>query len=432
MKLQQMVLANISLDIFGIILSLIPIIYLLNGNRYRQQINRYFFGIAIVNICMILGDLAKWLIRHPVESWKKIVLLAFTILYYAASVFILYFFAQYIITYIQVNGKAKRLCLLPVIVVCTAQVILAFTSLFTGSIFYVTDAGYQYGPLFLISRLLPLFCYLLLITVVILFHNRLKRREILFFLLYLFMPLSGGVAQMFLSELAVVNVGVELALLFIFINIQFEHEMDLREKEKMLAEQRIEIMLSQIQPHFLYNSLGVIHHLCEEDPTKAKKMLKEFSEFLRGNMYSLKAREPIPFEKELSHAMHYLYLEQERLRERLRVICRIQTIHFNVPPLTLQPLVENAVQHGIFNKKEGGTVIISTTETTEYAVVTIEDNGIGIEKAKQYQVLGEHAGIGLDNVRSRLKEMVNGQMEVKSSDQGTSVTLRIPWDNGWE
>lgn len=137
---------------------------------------------------------------------------------------------------------------------------------------------------------------------------------------------------MFIRGIALVNVGIVLALLFILINIQFEHEMTLREQEKVLAEQRIDIMLSQIQPHFLYNSLAIIHHLCQEDPMKARKLLKEFSEFLRANMNSLKAREPIPFEKELKHAMNYLYLEQQRLGDRLHVVWQIQTTNFLIPP----------------------------------------------------------------------------------------------------
>lgn len=426
MKLQQMILANVSLGAFGIILSMIPVIYLIHGKRYRQQINRYFFGIAISNICMIIGALVNWLLQQPVQPWQKIVHLVFAELYYISSTFILYFFAHYIITYARIEGKPRKFCLLSVTALCIIQIFFVITSLFTGSVFYMNDEGYHRGPLFFILQIIPLFCYLLFIVIVIIFRRQLKKREIVFFLLYTFIPLMSSMGQMFLQGLAVVNIGVELALLIILVNIQFEHEIALKEQEKELTEQRIDIMLSQIQPHFLYNCLAVIHHLCEDNPSRAKKMLKEFSEFLRGNMYSLKAREPIPFERELNHAMNYLYLEQQRLCERLHVVCRIQTTAFCIPPLTLQPLVENAVQHGIFHEAEGGTIVISTTETEDYAVVTIEDNGVGIEKAKQYPDFGEHACIGIDNVRSRLKEMVNGRMDIKSSDRGTSVTLWIP------
>ena len=432
MKMEMLVLSNISLDLFDIILSLIPIVYVLSGKRYQQQINRYFLGIAVSNICMIIGDLADWLLQKPVEPWQKTTLLVFTVLYYVSSAFVVFFFAQYIAAYVQLAGKLRKFYLVFVTTACAMQIFFAGISPFTGSVFYVTDNGYQRGPLFLISQLLPLFCYLLFMALVILRRKTLKGREIALFLFFIFVPLAGGTAQILFRGIAVVNAGMSLALLFVLVNIQFAHEMALREQEKVLAEQRIDIMLSQIQPHFLFNSLGVIHHLCEEDPKKAKKMLKEFSEFLHGNMNSLKTREPISFERELNHAMNYLHLEQERLRERLQVVCKIQTYDFYIPPLTLQPLVENAVQHGLFNKDEGGTIVISTFETEKYAVVTVADNGVGMEKAKQYPHYGQHSCIGIHNVRSRLKEMVNGQMEIESSDQGTIVTIRIPRADAWE
>ena len=426
-EMTQMVIANIALDLFGIVLSLIPIIYLLSGKRYRQQTNGYFLGIALANILMLIGDLADWFLQQSPETWQKITLTVFTVIYFISSAHVLHFFSLYIITYTQTKGKIQKICLTTVTAACAIQVILALISPFTGAVFYVNDNGYQRGPLFAVSQFIPLFCYLSFMTLVIISRKKLKKREIVFFLLYTLVPLSTGITQMFIRGIALVNVGIVLALLFILINIQFEHEMTLREQEKVLAEQRIDIMLSQIQPHFLYNSLAIIHHLCQEDPMKARKLLKEFSEFLRANMNSLKAREPIPFEKELKHAMNYLYLEQQRLGDRLHVVWRIQTTNFLIPPLTLQPLVENAVQHGIFNKDDGGTIVIATTETDPYVVVSVEDNGVGFEKAKQFPNLGDHACIGIENVRSRLKEMVNGRMEIESSDQGTLVTLLIPW-----
>lgn len=432
-ELERMITANIALDFVGIVLTLIPIAYLLSGRRYRQRLNLYFLGVSVSNIFMITGDLFDWFLPNPVGRWEKNLLLSGSALFYVASAFVLYFFSRYITAYMQLEGKAKQICHLSVAAVCAVQIFFAVISPFTGSFFYVTGDGYQRGPLFLISQLVPLFCYLLFTALVILCRRKLKRREVLFFLLYIFVPLGGGAAQMFTRGIAVVNIGVALALLFILVNIQFEHEMALREQErelakqeKELAEQHINIMLSQIQPHFLYNSLGAIYQLCETDPAAAKTSIRKFSDFLRGNMDSLKAREPIPFEKELNHVMNFLYLEQQRFGEQLRVVYQIETSDFFIPPLTLQPLVENAVQHGILHKKTGGTITIRTEETDEYAVVTIEDDGIGVERAKRMPNLGNHAHIGISNVRSRLEEMVHGSLEIESSDDGTTVTIRIP------
>lgn len=427
LKTEQMITANISLDVFGIVLTMIPIVYLLSGKRYKQRLNQYFLGVAVSNVFMIIGDLFDWMLQDTAEQWEKAFLLAGSALFYTASAFVLYFFARYITTYMQLEGKAQRICLLSVSAVCGVQVFFSLISPFTGAIFYVTDWGYQRGTLFWVSQLVPLYCYLLFTALVILYHRKLERREVVFFLLYIFVPLGGGAAQMFNRGIAVVNIGVALALLFILVNIQFEHEITLREQEKELAEQNIDIMLSQIQPHFLYNSLGTIYHLCETNPAAAKISIRKFSDFLRGNMDSLKSHEPIPFEKELNHVMNFLYLEQQRFGRRLQVIYQIEANNFFIPPLTLQPLVENAIRHGILHKKEGGTIIIQTAEEDGYAVVTIVDNGVGMEQARRMPDLGDHAHIGISNVRSRLEEMMHGSLEIKSNSQGTSTIIRIPW-----
>ena len=419
--------ANIALDIFCIILSILPIVYLISNHRYRQKLNQFFLGACISNVFMIAGDLPDWILSMTASVLERLVLSAATALYYAASAFVLYFFIRYIMEYLQMTGRAKKFCLLYAIVLCGVQVVFAIISPFTGSIFYITNSGYQRGPLFLISQFVPLLCYLLFMILVMIYRKKLLRREVVFFLLYIFIPLGCGAAQMAMRGIAIVNAGITIATLIILMNVQFEHEVTMKEQEKELAERHIDIMLSQIQPHFLYNSLGAIYHLCENDPEAARKAIKRFSEFLRGNMESLKNRGPIAFASELNHVTNYLYLEQQRFGDKLQVIYQIRTENFLIPPLTLQPLVENAVQHGILNRRNGGTVIIRTEETDEYAVVVITDNGIGIEKAKELVSLGEHAHIGIENVRSRLKETVDGSLEIESSSQGTTATIRIPW-----
>ncbi|MCU6760716.1 Inner membrane protein ypdA [uncultured Roseburia sp.] len=424
--MDQMISANIALDIFGIILSIIPIVYVLSSQRYCQQLNRYFLGVSISNIFMITGDLSDWLIQDVSTRSLQVILSVFSVVYYAASAFVLYFFARYLAEYLKITGRAVKRYLAAVRLVCSVQIFFAIISPFTGAIFYISVHGYQRGNLFLISQIVPLFCYILFTAFVIVYRENLTLREIAFFLLYIFVPLGGGAAQMFLRGIAVVNIGVSLALLLILVNIQFEYELTLRKKEDELAQMRIDIMLSQIQPHFLYNSLATISHLCKHDAKKAQTAIQEFSLFLRGNMDSLKKRNPISFEKELNHVKNYLYLEQQRFQNRLKVIYDIQVSDFYLPPLSLQPLVENSVRHGVLRKEAGGVVTIRTRETKQDYLVIVEDNGIGFERSKEFPNLGEHAHIGIENVRSRLQTMVHGSLKIDSDDMGTSITMRIP------
>ena len=428
--MNQMIAANIALDIFGMILSCIPIVYLLGGGRFRHTLNRSFLGVCISNLFMTAGDLGDWLWQAPAERWQQNLLSASSVLFYVASAFVLYFFSLYITEYVGLSEKTGKKCRAAVAAVCGVQIFLAAASPLTGAFFYVTASGYHRGQWFMISQTVPLFCYVLFSVLVIRCRRRLKRRELFFFLLYIFVPLGCGAVQMFWRGIAIVNAGVALALLFIMVNIQFEHEIALKQQEKALAEQRIDIMLSQIQPHFLYNALGTIAHLCRVDPPRAGKATEEFAMFLRGNMDSLKHREPIPFEQELAHIKNYLYLEKQRFQERLQVVYDIQTADFRVPPLSLQPLVENAVRHGIFQRKEGGTIVIRTRRTEKEAVITVEDDGIGMEQSQNIPDLGAHAHIGIENVRERVRTMMGGDLEIESGAGGTSVTLRIPLSGG--
>ena len=423
---ERMVNANIALDVCGVILTLIPIFYLLSGKRYKQRLNQYFLGICVSNIFMIFGNLTDWMFQSANTLWEKRIVLLGSALFYAASALVLYFFACYIVEYMHLGKRSRSICLFSVSAACAVQLFFALSSPFTGAYFYVTRHGYQRGEWFIISQLIPLYCYFLFAALVVSQRRKLTWRDVTFFLLYIFVPLGGGAVQMLHRGIAVVNIGVSSALLFIFIHIQFENEIVLRMREKELTEQNIDIMLSQIQPHFLYNSLGAIYHLCEVDPANAKTAIQKFSDFLRANMDSLKSREPIPFEKELDHVMNFLYPERQRFGGRLRVSCQIEERGFLIPPLTLQPLVENAIQHGILHRKEGGTIQIRTEKLGRCFLVTIADDGVGIVASGQLPNLGNHAHIGISNVRSRLQEMVHGSLEIRSSSQGTTVTMWIP------
>lgn len=423
--MEQMVIANIALDIFSIILSLIPLVYLLSNKRYQQKINRYFLGVSICNIFMILGDLFDWMLQDSLTSYQIMILTVSSVLFYIASAFVLYFFARYMDEYLKLNGRVRKLYLSAIIFVCSIQIVFAVISPFTGSIFYVTTTGYQRGNLFLISQLVPLFCYLLFTVLVILYRRILTGREVVFFLLYIFVPLSAGATQMFLRGIAVVNIGVALALLFILVNIQFERELLIKLQEQKLSEMHMNIMLSQIQPHFLYNTLTTIRQLCDIDPQLAKESIRDFAYFLRGNMDSLKSKDPIPVEQEIRHTIHYLKLEQQRFVDRLSVKIDTPVLNFVIPPLTLQPLVENAVRHGIMMREEGGTVEIQTSETAEAYIVKVSDNGVGF--VPDTLPKGDRSHIGIQNVRERLYSMCGGSLEIRSRiEVGTTATMVLP------
>ena len=204
--------------------------------------------------------------------------------------------------------------------------------------------------------------------------------------------------------------------------------------ESELVRQHVTMMLSQIQPHFLFNAMTSIRALCDENPQSAKAAMGDLAVYLRGNMDSLSSSVPIPFTKEMGHLESYLALERIRFEDRLNVDYKIEADDFCVPALTIQPLVENAIKHGIAKKENGGTVTIHTYRTDEGVVIEVSDDGVGVEFTSIEALSEKNDGrshIGLKNVKSRVSDMCKGTFEFESvKGQGTIVTILIPNDDG--
>lgn len=218
---------------------------------------------------------------------------------------------------------------------------------------------------------------------------------------------------------------IQLGILIFHLNHSYEKLAALNKLEQQLQRQHIAIMLSQIQPHFLYNALTSIRYLCSENPREAETAIVHFARYLRGNMGSLGQKEPITFQQELEHLENYLFIERLRFGEKIKIVYALQEKSFFLPALTLQPIVENAISHGIQPKKEGGTIAIETVRQESDIIITIRDDGRGYDPTAPYSEGKNH--IGLANTRARVKAMCNGSLLVKSVvGKGTTVTITIP------
>ncbi len=198
------------------------------------------------------------------------------------------------------------------------------------------------------------------------------------------------------------------------------------EMEKEMHSLRVRLVLSQVQPHFLYNCLNTIYYLCGKHPQVAKTAIRNFSDYLDGSTKYLSARNPIPFKEELRHIVTYLSLEKLRFDEDLEVVFHIGTTDFILPALSVQPLVENAVKHGVGRKAGGGTVTLTTREDASCIYILVDDNGAGI--GSDIPVCEEgHPHIGIENVRRRISTMSGGCLRILSaSGRGTSAKIVLP------
>jgi len=195
-----------------------------------------------------------------------------------------------------------------------------------------------------------------------------------------------------------------------------------KEQKEELVATRLDMMRSQIQPHFIYNSLSAIASLCDIDPAQAKQTTLDFSEYLETNLSSVNEKGTIPFLKELRHVDAYLRIEKTRFGDFIKVEYRLRATDFELPPLTIQPLVENAVKHGLCPSENGGTVIIETMEYPDGWKVCVHDDGVGFDNTPDMK-----KGIGIENVRQRIAMQCKGTLTIESEkDVGTIAIMFLP------
>ena len=205
-----------------------------------------------------------------------------------------------------------------------------------------------------------------------------------------------------------------------------ELEEEQRKLQQELKDRRVSVMMSQIRTHFIFNVMTIISGLCNSDPQKADDAIILFARYLRKNISIMERDEPILFSQELQHLEDYIYLEKMRFGEKITVEKNLEVTDFKIPPLTIQPLMENAIKHGLLASGKTGTVILSSKKTDEGIQITIEDDGVGFVP----EALEKEDAVGIRNVRYRLENMVGGTLNIVSiPGKGTKVEIRLPWNH---
>ncbi len=203
-----------------------------------------------------------------------------------------------------------------------------------------------------------------------------------------------------------------------------------REREKSLAEAQLQALKTQINPHFLFNTLNAISELVYENAEDAERTIGKLSSLLRMTLKAEQAQE-IPLREELEFLRMYLEIQQTLLQERLKINWRIEpdTYDAGVPNMILQPLVENSVKHGIAPRRGGGTIIISAARRNGSLVLSVEDDGLGMRNGNRRNEEG--GGIGLRNTKTRLTHLYGDDQEFELTDVpdpgGVAVRIELPF-----
>lgn len=411
---------NSTVCIIGIAILLIHVVNLLTKKNKRKDENRllYFLLFTAFHFATYLTfTIVK--ISYTSDAY---VTAFYTIFYIFNNVEVFLLFI-YVLAYIEMSDELRKILSLINYSVFVIFIILDIANIFTGMFFTAQSGEYIRSDFMIISQSYQ-FILLAIVFFVAILNKKLVRREKIAFASYCLLPIVAIILQNIFKGYAIAYASIIIAIeiLFFFLNVQ--KNILLAEEQQKAKEAQIKVMMSQIQPHFVYNSLSSISTLIPIDPNKAQETLDAFTEYLRHNLSSLTETKLIPFEDEYKHIQTYVSLEKVRFSDRIKVKYDIKTTDFYVPPLSIQPVVENAIKHGILKRIEGGSLLFKTYESDDAYVVEIIDDGVGFNLGDIDFEENKH--IGLNNIKHRINTMCKGEMIIDSKvNEGTKVTIKF-------
>lgn len=289
-------------------------------------------------------------------------------------------------------------------------------------IIYTPDYHYFRGPLYPLALLPMVVIQLLNLAGTVQGKGVLSGKVYNGFLVAIVPMTLALTVQLFVDMFPLLDIGyVFFAISMYGFILSDQIEQDRRQQQE-LAQQRVNVMVLQMRPHFIYNTLMSIYSLCNQDPQKARQVTMDFTIYLQNNFNAVASENLVTFSTELEHTRAYLAVEQALHDEMLLVEYDTQFIHFRLPPLTLQPIVENAVKHGLNPYAGPLYVTVRTYHTDDASVIVVEDNGPGFDPASDSE-----PSMTLENIRQRLKLMCGGKMEIVPREAGgTMVRMTIP------
>lgn len=381
--------------------------------------SKLFLGMIVLAYFGIIFDNLSWIVDGSAQ-YRELNLVLNTGGFLVNPIIMVLFWNYQNVVFIGESKTSDRLKKV-INILAFVDVIAIIISSATGFLFTIDANGiYDDGKGISLAFIFPAF-----VVTCCIFENLRRKLPIKKKLSLLAFGLAPVVTMIFLVPLeqySFVYVVFFVDLILIYGTVHSQKGIELAEKSRELTEKQTQIMVSQIQPHFLYNTLTAIYQLCDIDTELAQKTILDFSTYLRANMDGIKSISPISFEKELDHTKTYLAIEMLRFSDILSVEYNIEATDFMIPALTLQPLVENAVKYGIRSRDDGGTVTISTKRENGKIYVSVHDDGMGFDINEKKNDGKSHTGI--DNTRQRLKLMANADLVIDSKiGVGTTATI---------
>lgn len=424
---------NIAIETTIIVMMLVLLITCILQRKTTTISSPFIFLICFI-VLTLINQIMGWslLIRggsnyYEIMLRKTLYFLDYVFSYCVSAAFYFYVETLAIVGYRQIGAAytPKKHARISVIVWGAVTALIYLWMLFEPNIYSVENGADVYSmSAYVATHIMVKFAFACTLVLIIRHRKAIGDIESALSLIFIILASVLVVAD----ELCGLCISISLLSLFtfiIYVRIDLHRGLLLEKQEKDIIEWKTQIMLSQMQPHFLYNVFTIISSMCEmQNAVEARDVVNRFADYFRANLDSLGKESTIPFEKELEHIKTYLWLEKIRFEDALSIRYEIETVDFRVPSLTIQPIVENAVKHGILKKEDPGLLTIRTYETPIDYIVSVEDDGIGFDVKEPWDT---RTHVGIENVSKRLEIICNGICDIKSKrGEGTVVTIHIP------
>lgn len=417
-----MQLMGVGLDLFSVLITFVILVGVLLGKR--NAMNEYFPILLLMNALMVFADMG---VQSFAGEPENVLYLKISLILQGSLTFVsisgMNLYVDKMIT--RKMGKRPMFRVIP-FVICMIMILFWISSVLHGYAFKVEkDGTYSQGQLYffvvLIGCIIAIFIFFRIIVNQL--TGTLEPAVCVALYMVIIVPVGMLFPALYFECLSLFYSAVTVSYLIMFIAIHVSTEQHVVEAKMDDTIMQTDLIISELQPHFMFNSLTNIKYLIHKNPELAVEALDKFTKYLRKNLDTVEDTELIPFSEELEHTKTYLWLEQLRFID-LKVEYSIDVDDFYVPPLSLQPVVENAVKHGVTKKVGGGTVKIKVREEKDCYKIIVNDDGLGF-KAEELDD-EEHDNVGLRDIRKRLYAMNKSKVSIASTvGVGTTVTYWI-------
>lgn len=408
-----------SLAAFGLITLILALGF--RQGLLAQKASKSLFT-TIVTATVAMGTYAICFFHHPAEH-DVLYFISATVAYLAIYV-AEYMYLRYLVTCININrnNPIPRTELLFTLLFCLTSAVLWMLSTGDGEFIIPEAPPTPYGVFFWIGHVGEWSLAISSILLIVWYHKLLKEKKMLILFVVPVLLTAATFIEPVTSGIALRYPALAIGLLIVYTRYHFKAGNASSVSEPIGSEGDFSLITNRVKPHFINNILSTIYYLCDMDVDRAKNVTMELSGYVSGTLGAVDYTGLVPFKREFDLIKHYIELEMLRFGDRMTVEYKTDELEFEIPPLTIQALVENSVKHGIAEKDGEGSIKLVTRRLADGSIqIKVTDDGIGFDASEPENISGE-----LALIKNRIEQEANGTMSIKSTPgQGTSITIKL-------